>query len=199
MDKNHGSCRKGPQFISNYIASEVAAGRYSEGYTPQELESRIRPYCTSPLGLIPKSDSFRLIQDFSFPHDDPHRKSVNYSINTDDFPTQWGTFDKTAAIILTLPDNCVAATFDISTAYRLTPVSPKQQWALCLFWDGKVHIDRALPFGLASSAGVFGSVADMLVAIYKASGKFGPMVKWVDDFFVTRFPHQCSTKTDFLP
>jgi len=198
IEPNHGSCNKSPQFISDYIASEMAAGRYSEGYTPQELESRIGPYRTSPLGLIPKSDSFRLIQDFSFPKNDPSRKSVNHSVDSDDFPTEWGTFDKTAAMILSLPEGCEAATFDISAAYRLTPVAPDQQWVLCLFWEDKVHVDRAVAFGLASSAGVFGSVADMLVAIYEASKKFGPMVKWVDDFFVTRLPHQRFTEADFV-
>jgi len=198
IEPNHGSCSRSPQFISDYIASEMAAGRYSEGYKPQELESQIGPYRTSPLGLIPKSDSFRLIQDFSFPRNDPNRKSVNHSIDSDDFPTAWGTFDKTAEMILSLPDGCEAATFDISAAYRITPVSPEQQWALCLFWDNRVHVDRAVAFGLASSAGVFGSVADMLVAICEASKKFGPMVKWVDDFFVTRLPHQRSTEADFM-
>jgi len=198
MDPNHGSCHKDPQFISDYITSEIAAGRYSAGCTPQELASQIGPFRTSPLGLIPKSNSFRLIQDFSFPRDDPLRSSVNSFVNSDDFPTQWGTFDKAAAMILSLPDGCEAATFDISSAYRLTPVSPDQQWALCLFWDGKVYVDHAVPFGLASSAGVFGAVADMLVAIYEASKEFGPIIKWVDDFFVIRFPHQRSTEADFL-
>ena len=176
----------------------MAAGHYSRGYTPQELEACIGPYRTSPLGLILKADSFRLIQDFSFLRNDPTRKSVNHSITSDDFPMQWGTFDKTAELILSLPEGCEAATFDITAAYRLTPVSPDQQWALCLFWDGQVHVDGAVAFGLASSAGVFGAVADMLVAIYVASKKFGPMVKWVDDFFVTRLPHQQSTETDFI-
>lgn len=60
-----------------------------------------------------------------------------------------------------------------------------------------MYIDRAVAFGLASSAGVFGAVADLLVAIYKASG-FGPLVKWVDDFFVIRLPHQSWTEDDFI-
>jgi len=101
-------------------------------------------------------------------------------------------------MILSLPPGCEAATFDISAAYRLTPVSPDQQWALCLFWDSRVHVDRAVAFGLASSAGVFGSVVDMLVAICEASREFGPIVKWVDDFFVTMLPHQWFTEADFM-
>ncbi|KAJ7435635.1 hypothetical protein FB451DRAFT_1062411 [Mycena latifolia] len=47
----------------------------------------------------------------------------------------------TSALILSLPPGCVAATFDISAAYRLTPIRPDQQHALCVFWDGSVNVD----------------------------------------------------------
>lgn len=52
-------------------------------------------------------------------------------------------------------------------------------------------------FGLSSSAGVFGAVADMLVAIYERLG-FGPIKKWVDDFLVIRLPHQSWTEEEFI-
>ena len=52
-------------------------------------------------------------------------------------------------------------------------------------------------FGLASSAGVFGAIADMLVDIYILSG-YGPLVKWVDDFFVIRLPHHSWSEKDFI-
>ncbi|KAI0798484.1 hypothetical protein BC629DRAFT_1260911, partial [Irpex lacteus] len=52
-------------FISDYVASERAAGRYSEPFEPSELEQLIGPFRTSPLGLVPKphTSSFRLVQD----------------------------------------------------------------------------------------------------------------------------------------
>lgn len=100
-------------------------------------------------------------------------------------------------MVLSVPSGSKAAAFDISSAYRITPVHPLQQNALCIFWKGKVYIDRAVAFGLASSAGVFGAVADMLVAIYTVSG-FGPMCKWVDDFFVIRLPDQSWTEDEFI-
>jgi hypothetical protein len=101
-----------------------------------------------------------MIQDYPFPCNDPKFSSVNSFINSDDFPTMWGTFDSMADLILSLPNGCVAATFDISAAYRITPVNPSQleQNSLCIFWDGMVYVNRALMFGLTSSAGVFGSV-----------------------------------------
>jgi hypothetical protein len=96
--------------------------------------------------------------------------SINHGINPDAFPTAWGSFDATAALILSLPTGCIAATFDISAAYRLTPIRPDQQHHLCILWEGLVYVDWAVMFGLASSTGVFGPIANMLVALYKAAG-----------------------------
>lgn len=196
---NHASTTLDETFITTYIHDEQEDGRYSHAFQPHELEATIGPFRTAPLGLVPKphSDKFRLIQDLSYPRQDPDIASVNSGVNADLFPTAWGTFDEVSAAILTLPPGCVAATFDISAAYRLTPVRPDQQNSLCVMWKGQVFVDRALCFGLASSTGVFGAIADMLVAIYAASD-FGLIKKWVDDFFVIRFPHQHFTEHDFL-
>ena len=195
---NHGSSSLSPGFISSYVKSEMAAGRYSRGYSQSELEDLIGNFYTSPLGLVPKDgDSFRLIQDLSFPRHHRSVASINSQVDPDDFPTAWGTFDITSRLLLSLPVGCKAATFDVSSAYRITPVRPDQQWALVVHWDDLFYVDRALPFGLASSAGVFGSVADMLVALYNSSRKFGPIVKWVDDFFVILLPHQSWDEAGF--
>ena len=196
---NHSSSQLDPEFISSYIADEQAIGRYSKGFHPEELERIIGPFRTSPLGLVPKphTDMFRMIQDMSYPRNSPTIPSVNHGINSDDFPTAWGTFDITASLILSLPPGSLAATFDISAAYHLTPIRPDQQQHLCVFWNGLVYVDRAIMFGLASSAGVFGSIADMLIAIYKAAG-FTSILKWVDDFFVIRLPDQTWTEQEFM-
>jgi hypothetical protein len=169
---NHSSSQLDPDFISSYIIDEQAAGRYSEAFRPEDLEKLIGPFRTSPLGLVPKphTDIFRMIQDMSYPRNNPNVTSVNHGINADDFPTAWGTFDETAALILSLPAGCLAATFDISAAYRLTPIRPDQQQHLCIFWEDQIYVDRAVMFGLSSSAGVFGSIGDMLIAIYRAAG-----------------------------
>jgi hypothetical protein len=52
-------------------------------------------------------------------------------------------------------------------------------------------------FGLVSSAGVFGAIADMLVALYKAAG-FSRILKWVDDFFVIHLPNEDWTEQDLM-
>jgi hypothetical protein len=138
-----------------------------------------------------------MIQDMSYPRNNPNVTSVNHGINSSDFPTAWGSFDEVVTLILSLPAGCLAATFDISAAYRLTPIQPDQQHHLCVFWNGLVYVDRAVMFGLASSAGVFGSIGDMLIAIYKKAG-YTQILKWVDDFFVIRLPDQFWTEQEFM-
>ena len=118
-------------------------------------------------------------------------------VNSNDFSTSWGTFNSTAELILVLPPGCVAATFDISAAYRITPVHPNQQHTLCIFWNGVVYVDRALMFGLTSSAGIFGAIANMLVTIYGAAN-FGLIQKWVDNFLAIWLPHQTWMEKEFM-
>ena len=138
-----------------------------------------------------------MIQDLSYPQNEPHLQSVNAGINSNNFHTEWGTFNIAAATILTLPQGCVAAMFNITAAYWLTLTHPEQQHSLCVFWKDKVYVDRAVMFGLSSSAGVFGSIADMLIAIYRAAG-FGIVIKWVDDFLAIRLPGQSWLENDFI-
>ena len=116
---NHSSSQLDPEFISSYIADEQAIGRYSKAFHPEELERIIGPFHTSPLGLVlkPHTNTFQMIQDMSYPRDNLTITSVNHGINSDDFPTAWGTFDITASLILPLPPGSLAATFDISAAY----------------------------------------------------------------------------------
>ena len=45
---------------------------------------------------------------------------------------------------------------------------------------------------------MFSWVADLLVDIYVHLGQFGPLVKWVDDFFAIRLPYQYWTETEFM-
>uniref|UniRef100_A0A0W0G4N3 Reverse transcriptase domain-containing protein n=1 Tax=Moniliophthora roreri TaxID=221103 RepID=A0A0W0G4N3_MONRR len=164
-----------------------------------KAEETIGFFRTSLLELVPKpnSNSFCLIQDMSYPRNDPDLTSVNAGISADDFPTEWGTFNKTAKLILSLPPGCMAATFDILVAYHLTPIRPDQQWALCIYWNNYVHVDHAVMFGLTSSASVFGAVADMLIAIYQASG-YRAILKWVDDFLVIHFPDNTWSEEEFM-
>ncbi|CAL1699721.1 unnamed protein product [Somion occarium] len=77
MFKNHASASLDEEFIDSYIAGEQAAGRYSQGFAPDDLEGIIGFFRTSPLGLVPKphSDHLRMVQDISYPRNNVCHKS----------------------------------------------------------------------------------------------------------------------------
>ena len=138
---NHSSSQLDPNFISMYIESEQTTGHYSEAFLPEDLESLIGPFRTSPLVPKPHSDTFQMIQDMSYPQSNLAAPSVNAGINSDDFPTTWGSFSQVTELILLLPPGCLATTFDISAVYCITPIRPNQQHHLCISWKGLVYVN----------------------------------------------------------
>jgi hypothetical protein len=93
MPPNRAPALENPDFIRNYIHAERSAGHYTGPFSPSRLENLIGHFRTSPLGVVPKAgspDEHGLIQDFSFPYNDPARASVNSEIDSDDFPCEWG-------------------------------------------------------------------------------------------------------------
>ena len=51
---------------------------------------------------------------------------------------------------------------DIQHAYRNIPVAPEDRRLLGMLWQGKVYVDKVLPFGLRSAPLIFSAVADAL-------------------------------------
>ena len=54
-------------------------------------------------------------------------------------------------------------------------------------WQGKVYVEHCAVFGLATSGGIQGHIADATVAILKHHG-VDDIKKWVDDFVFFRCP-----------
>ena len=113
------------------------------------------------------------------------------------FPDSVGILRRSISLNLITPCRLHSCNFQHSAAYHLKPIRPDHQHHLCVLWKERVYVDRAVMFGLASSAGVFGRIADMLVAIYHKAG-FTALLKWVDDFFVIRLPGQSWTEHEFM-
>lgn len=199
ISPNHSSTLKSPTFITSDILSELAAGRYAGPYTQSDLESRIGFFRTSPIGLVDKGpDSFRKIHDLSYlPVNDPSQLSVNNYVNPKDFPTEWGDFNNASEIVLNAPPGSMAATFDVKGAYRNCPIFPSEQNWLVVGWEDLFYVDRAVCFGFGPSAGLWGRVADVIAAIARKVG-MGPLIKWVDDFFLVRPPGSTYTEDDFI-
>lgn len=179
------------------LARELTTGRYIGPFTHNNLLHLLGPFQSSPISIIPKPGKpgkFRVIQNFSFPLAPstiyPNR-SINSSVNSDDFPCTWGTFDTICTIIRSLPPGSQAATRDVAEAYRTIPLHASQ-WAAAVVRlpDGDFCIDTCVAFGMGPSAGAYGHIADAGVDLLRAAG-LGPLAKWVDDhiFFRVRREH----------
>ena len=187
---NHNSALSFPEHVVSHIQNELSLGRYSGPFSRSKLESLIGPFRTSPLGTVPKtvgSIERRIVQDLSFPRDDPNLPSVNSQIDIDDFRCDWGTFNDVRTIVIDAPEFSEAATLDVDAAFRCCPITPSQQRNFIVQWDDSFFIDHNAPFGATSAGGVFGRVADAKTAIL-TSKHLGPSKKWVDDFVFFRFP-----------
>lgn len=147
------------------------------------MESLIGPFWTSPLGTVPKANGsgYRIIQDLSFPHNNSMVASVNSRICAGDFPCDWGTFADCMLAVATAPSGVQAAVFDVEAAYRCIPICAEDKPHVVVAWAGMAYIDNNLAFGCASSAGVFGRVADVIVEAFRAHG-IDVVIKWVDNF-----------------
>ncbi|TFY75594.1 hypothetical protein EWM64_g8418 [Hericium alpestre] len=176
----------------------AAAGQHPQLPTPDQLEAVIGPFRTSPLGLVPKphSDKLRLVEDLSFPRNDPCVASVNAGINSDDFPTAWGTFADASALILSLLPGAEAATFDIQYLPLTASLPFAQTSSICSAYSGMVPCMLTVQPASAWPLVLASLVQLLLVAISRASGFF-PILKWVDDFLLIRLPDQLFTEADF--
>jgi hypothetical protein len=182
-----------PQFIS-ISNSELAKHRWIGPFLNKDIEATIGPFQSLPCSLVPKPrkpEKKRLIQNFSFPRIPRDGiTSINSAIEISDFPCTWGTPWVMGSLIWSLPSHSQFGVRDVEGAYRTMPLQPTQ-------WNGTVIrvtadasiLDLCAAFGLASSGGIFGHLADATCDIMRHSG-IGPIVKWVDDFVFARIRHQ---------
>ncbi|PPQ83419.1 hypothetical protein CVT24_005588 [Panaeolus cyanescens] len=191
---NHSSATSHPDAVLSNIHNELANRRYTGPFSPDRLENLIGPFRTSPLGVVPKngSNQFRLVQNFSYPYDDPLTPSVNGTIDTSNLFCDWGTFQRAADIVRNAPPNTLAATLDVDAAFRRCPILPSQQPNFVVSWMGSCYIDHCAPFGARSSGFIFGRLADAFTAILKFN-KIDPVINWVDDFAIFNYPSPTST------
>jgi hypothetical protein len=88
-------------------------------------------------------------------------------IISSDFPCTWGTFEAIVTTIHHLLPGSQAAVRDISKAYQTIPIKPTQ-WAgtVVRISQSQFAIDKCLAFGLSSSVGIYGNLADTSADIF---------------------------------
>ncbi|GBE88972.1 hypothetical protein SCP_1403800 [Sparassis crispa] len=186
---NHSSGAEHINFIRQYISEQVSLGCMTGPYSQAQVEHILGShFVSSPLAVVPKAGSkkFRLVQNCSY--QDEFGVSVNSQINSDNFPTKWGTAAEVAEIIINAPAGVQAACLDINSAFRNLPIKPAHKPFLVIQCDpSDFYIDHVLPFGVSSGTGVQGEPMDAIVNILGAHD-IRPSRKWVDDLITFHFP-----------
>lgn len=103
--KNHRSALEHLDVIRAYCADEISLGRMSGPFSETEVQNFLGGhFASSPLGVVEKSGEpgkFRVVRDLSFRNSDGF--SVNSHLDSDDFPTQWGTAAQVAELVSLFP------------------------------------------------------------------------------------------------
>ncbi|KAG9105221.1 hypothetical protein FRC07_009484, partial [Ceratobasidium sp. 392] len=187
--ENHKSALLQPGVIEAHIETELAAGHYTGPFGRDELERLIGPFQTAPLGVVEKSTpgTFRIIQDFSYSPDRNNPTSLNDQIDTSKFICVWGFFHVVAQAIANAPPGTLAATMDVDAAYRQIPIHILDQPHIVFRWGDNYYVDGRVPFGAASSNGLFARCGDSMAEMY-ARRLFGVIIKWVNDFLFIQHP-----------
>ena len=184
---NHASAVLHADAVRAYISKETMAGRYSGPFDPSHMTYLFQHYRASPIGVVLKDEKPRIVQDHSFPRNDPTINSLNSKIDVSHFKTSYDTFAQCYLYVAHAPPGSQAAVYDVDAAYRRMPLAPEDQIFVCLQFDGSVYIDHDTCFGSASSHGMLGRCADAIAAIYRFHG-IQDLLKWVDDFIFLRYP-----------
>ena len=175
-----------PGVIEEYLKDEVRLGRVLG-----PLEPRSHPRVQiNRFGLVPKNHQpgkWRLIVDLSH----PRGASVNDGVEPELCSMKYTSVDEAVRKVLALGAGTLMAKFDVEGAYRTIPVHPEDRWLLGMKWEGKLYVDKTLPFGLRSAPKIYTAVADAMQWILGKEGV--DVIHYLDDFFMVGAPNsgQC--------
>ena len=185
-----------PEVVAAYISEEHTLGNI--GLVGSLEQGRRLNIQLNPLGAIPKKDKpnkWRLIMDLS----SPEGYSVNDAISKEDCSFHYASVDWAVARITQLGSGTLLAKMDIQRAYRNIPVAPVDRHLLGFLWDGKVYVDKVLPFGLRSAPLIFSAIADALLWIMHRRG-VSWAIHYVDDFLTMGSPNsnECQSNMEIM-
>ena len=114
----------------------------------------------SPIGAIPKNrpGKWTIITDLS----SSAGTSVNDAISKELLSLKYTSLDHLSSLILPESKGAFLVKADIKKAYRMMPAHPDNQLLMGVLWDGRVYMEKMLPFCLSSEFIIFSAVADAL-------------------------------------
>ena len=181
-----------PSVVAVYLQKELSEGRLLEFSLKEAAALSVQ---CSPIGMIPKKNKpgkWRLIVDLS----SPTRGSVNSGIVKELCSFSYTSVDVVANHVLRLGRGTLMAKMDIMHAYRNVPVHPEDRLLLGMMWEGKVFVDKTLPFGLRSAPLIFTAVADALMWMMQQRG-VSIVDHYLDDFITLGKPDSAECHCNF--
>jgi hypothetical protein len=136
----------------------------------------------SPLNIVPKKESWRLINDLS----SPHLNSVNDGIYH--MPTKWQLIHHALQLMSGMGRGCHLAKMDVKSAYRLLPIHPTDWHLFGCVIENLLFIDTYMPFGGRSSGYIWERYAQAMQWILQHKYGIPPTSRWVDDFLFVLSP-----------
>ncbi len=153
-------------------------------------------FVSSPLGAFVRhggSGKVRVIHDLSFP---PGR-SVNDSINPDEFRLQYKSIDDAVCICMTYKEPCYLAKSDLRAAFKHVLVNPRFWHKLGFQWRDRFYASACLPFGLRASPFRFDEFARGLEYMAIKRGTSVGTLHYLDDTLTTgATPIECAHSID---
>ena len=184
---NMQSAEVHPDVISGFLSSKLRAGRMLGPIEPEVAAS----LQVNRFGLVPKGHQpgkWRLIVDLSF----LRGCSVNDTIEPEVCSLHYSSVDEVCKRVVDIGRGTVLAKFDVQGAFRTIPVHPDDRRLLGMRWEGRINMDKVLPFGLRSAQKLYNAVADALLWILEKSDGVDSL-HYLDDFLVFGAPdsQQC--------
>ena len=176
FSKNLISADMHPTETLQLLKAEVDMGRMLGPFSNIPI-STLR---ISPIGLVEKSDhSWRLITHLSF----PEGLSVNDFIDEKHSKVHYSSFDNITEMVSELGKGAELGKVDIHKAFRLLPINPADFDLLGIMFQGKIYIDKNLPFGCSISCALFEKFATFLHWVIKYKSTLPTLDHYLDDFF----------------
>jgi hypothetical protein len=135
LPPNHYKTMEEDQIIQKKLSNEVILGRMSGPFSIRQAECFFGgPFRTAPLAIVPKPgvgpDQWRMVQNLSFR--DQFGMSVNDFIDSDDFPTRWGTAQMMADWVRIYTN--ISLALPVALAFAASDVAVCASFSWCLLF-----------------------------------------------------------------
>jgi len=179
LGKNLASAELNAKIVLEKLTKEVLAGRMAGPFnSPPFPNLRI-----SPVGLVPKADgTFRLITHLSYPK--CNLSSVNANIIESFKTVKYTSFDRVVDMVFNLGEGALMAKRDIKSAFRLLPIHPDDFNLLGIQINGRVFVDKNLPFGCSCAPFLFECFSTFIHWAVTQSSKLDTLDHYIDDFIL---------------